>query len=304
MAFWIVTDACCDLPAEYIARQKDLHVVPMAYQINGQVHEINLADPTLPGRIHEFYDQLLDGAVATTFQVTHNEWMDHVAPLLEQGHDVLMLVFSSSLSGMYLTAKSAEKELQAKYPNRKVFAFDTRCASVGEGLLVHYALRYRDAGHSFDETLQWVTDNAQRCIHWFTVSDLHFLRRGGRLSATSAYLGSILKIKPVLNVDPKGRLIPRVKVQGRKHSLKELYEKTEQDALNPRTQLMFIGHGDCPKDAEWLAERLKEKLGVPEVMITQIGPIIGSHAGPGTVAVFFLDKDGSARLDAPEAETK
>ena len=108
----------------------------------------------------------------------------------------------------------------------------------------------------------------------------------------------------MLNVDPKGRLIPRVKVQGRKHSLKELYEKTEQDALNPRTQLMFIGHGDCPKDAEWLAERLKEKLGVPEVMITQIGPIIGSHAGPGTVAVFFLDKDGSARLDAPEAETK
>jgi len=112
-------------------------------------------------------------------------------PLLEQGHDVLMLIFSSSLSGMYLTAKAAEVELQAKYPQRKIVAFDTRCASVGEGLLVHYALKYRDEGYTFEETLQWVTQNAKRCIHWFTVSDLHFLHRGGRLSATSAYLGTI-----------------------------------------------------------------------------------------------------------------
>jgi len=211
-------------------------------------------------------------------------------------------VFSSALSGMYLTAKAAEENLKAKFPGRKMFAFDTRCASLGEGMLVHYALQYRDAGHGFQETLQWVTDNALRVIHWFTVDDLLFLHRGGRLSAKSAYLGSILKIKPVLNVDPKGRLIPRLKVQGRKRSLKELYEKTEQDALDPGKQIMFVGHGGCEKEALWLAERLKSKLHVPEVMVSHIGPIVGSHSGPGTVAVFFLDRDGSARLDAPDTK--
>ncbi len=302
MSFWIVTDACCDLPAEYIQKQKDLYIVPMSYQIEGKVQEIRLTDETLPARVQAFYDRLEDGAVATTFQVTQSEWEEHVTPLLEQGNDVLMLVFSSALSGMYQTAKAAETSLKAKFPERKLFAFDTRSASMGEGLLVHYALQYRDAGHGFDETLKWVTENFIRVIHWFTVSDLHFLRRGGRLSATSATLGSILKIKPVLNVDPKGRLIPRVKVQGRKHSLKELYERTEQDALEPAKQMMFLGHGGCEKDALWLAEKLKEKLHVPQVLVSMIGPIVGSHSGPGTVAVFFLDKNGSARLDAVETK--
>jgi len=302
MSFWIVTDACCDLPADYIREQKDLYIVPMSYQIDGNVQEIRLTDETLPTRVQAFYESLENGAVATTFQVTQTEWEEHVSPLLEQGNDVLMLVFSSALSGMYLTAKTAEAALKEKYPERKLFAFDTRCASMGEGLLVHYALQYRDEGHTFEETLQWVTDNAMRMIHWFTVSDLHFLHRGGRLSATGAYLGSILKIKPILNVDPKGRLIPREKVQGRKRSLKELFEKTEKDALEPEKQTIFISHGGCEKDALWLAERLKNKLHVRDVRISFIGPIVGSHAGPGTVAVFFLDKDGSARLDAPDTK--
>jgi DegV family protein with EDD domain len=300
MSFWIVTDACCDLPADYIEKQKKLYVVPMSYQIDGEVHEIRLTDRTLPDQVNAFYEKLENGSVATTFQVTQDEWTEHVTPLLEQGEDVLMLVFSGSLSGMYLTAKAAEAELSKKYPERRIVAFDTRCASLGEGLLVDYAIRYRDAGHSFEETLQWVTDNALRVIHWFTVTDLMFLRRGGRLSAASAYLGTILKIKPILNVDPKGRLLPRAKVQGRRHSLKELYEKTEQDALDPEKQTMFISHGGCEKDALWLAARLKDKLHVPEIRVSLIGPIVGCHAGPGTVAVFFLDKDGSARLDAPE----
>ena len=302
MSYWIVTDACCDLPIDYIKKQHDLYIVPMSYQIDGKIHEINLTDETLPKRVHQFYEQLTEGAVATTFQVNQSEWVDQLTPILEKGNDILMLVLSSSLSGMYQAAKAAEAELREKFPQRKIFAFDTRCASLGEGLLVHHALRYRDAGHSIEETFQWVTDNALRAIHWFTVSDLHFLHRGGRLSATSAYLGSILKIKPVLNVDPKGRLIPRIKVQGRKHSLKELYEQVEQYALNPTKQLMFISHGDCEKDALWLSDRLKDKLHVPEILLSQIGPIVGSHSGPGTVAVFFMDKDGSARLDAPETK--
>ena len=300
MAFWIVTDACSDLPASYIKKQHDLYIVPMSYQIEGNVQEIDLTDETLHQRVQTFYERLQNGAVATTFQVNQNEWVDHITPLLEQGHDVLMLVLSSSLSGMYMTSKAAEAELREKFPERKIYTFDTRCASLGEGLLVHYALAYREQGHTIEETYQWVSDNAQRVIHWFTVTDLHFLHRGGRLSATSAYLGSILKIKPVLNVDPKGRLVPRIKVQGRKHSLKALCEKVEQDALEPKKQTMFISHADSEKDAQWLADRLKDKLGVPEILLSQIGPIVGSHAGPGTVAVFFLDKNGAARLDAVE----
>jgi DegV family protein with EDD domain len=302
MAFWIVTDACCDLPADYIQKQHHLYIVPMSYQIDGNVQEIHLTDPTLPKRMDDFYAQLERGAVATTFQVTQNEWVEHVSPLLSQGDDVLILALSGSLSGTYLTAKAAEAELREKFPKRDIYAMDTRCASLGEGLLTHYALRYRDEGHTIEETYQWVQENALRVIHWFTVSDLHFLHRGGRLSATSAYLGTILKIKPILNVDPKGRLLPRVKVQGRRHSLKTLYEKVAQDALEPGEQTMFISHGGCEKDALWLAEHLRDKLDVPEIMVSFIGPIVGSHAGPGTVAVFFLDKDGSARLDAPDVE--
>ena len=223
---------------------------------------------------------------------------EHVEPLLQQGDDVLMLVLSSSLSGMYQTSKLAEAELRAKYPERKLYTFDTRSASMGEGLLVHYALTFRDQGHTIEETWDWVNQNVQRVIHWFTVSDLHFLHRGGRLSATSAYLGSILKIKPVLNVDPNGKLVPRLKVQGRKHSLKALYEQVAETALEPEKQVIFISHAASEKDALWLADRLREKLHVQDVMLNQIGPIVGSHAGPGTVAVFFLDRDGASRLDA------
>jgi len=302
MSFWIVTDACCDLPVDYIKKQRNLHIVPMSYQIGGKVQEIDLTDDTLAGRVQTFYDQLEDGAVATTFQVNQQEWIDHATPILEQGNDVLMLVFSSSLSGMYQTSVAAEAELREKYPDRIIHTFDTRCASMGEGLLVHYALQYRDAGHTIEETYQWVSSNAQRVIHWFTVSDLHFLRRGGRLSAASAYLGTILKIKPVLNVDPLGRLVPRIKVQGRKHSLKELYEQVEKTALEPQKQTMFLSHGGCEKDALWLADRLKDKLGVQEIVLSQIGPIVGSHAGPGTVAIFYMDRDGSSRLDSPETK--
>lgn len=302
MSFWIVTDACSDLPVDYINKQRDLYIVPMSYQIAGNIQEIDLRDETLAGRVKSFYQQLQDGAVATTFQVNQNEWVDHITPLLEQGHDVLMLVLSGSLSGMYQTSEAAVLELREKYPQRKILTFNTRSASLGEGLLVHKALEYRNAGHSIEETYQWVSENVQRFIHWLTVTDLHFLHRGGRLTATSAYLGSILKIKPVLNVDPNGRLVPRMKVQGRKHSLKALYEKVEQDALEPQNQTVFISHSDSEKDALWLADRLKEKLHVPEVLISQIGPIVGSHAGPGTVAVFFMDKDGASRMDAVEAK--
>lgn len=300
MPFWIVTDPCCDLPAAYIKKQTDFLVLPMGYQIDGEEKEIDPLDQNLAATSHVFYQKLLGGSMCTTSQVTLQAWTDALTSLCEKGQDVLVLVFSSGLSGTCASAFAAVKEVSEKFPERKLFAVDTLAASMGHGLLIHHVLNYRDGGKSIAEAYQFALDIVPKTIHWFTVDDLHFLRRGGRVSATSAYLGSILKIKPVLNVDPKGKLIPREKVQGRKRSLRALYEKAERYADQPEKQLMMISHGDCEEDAQWLANKLKTGLGVPEVMISQIGAIIGAHSGPGTVALFFLGKDAEGRLNAPE----
>lgn len=300
MSFWIVTDPCCDLPAAYIKKQKDFLVTSMGYQIDGQEMEIDPLNENLAETSHGFYQKLLGGSMCTTSQVTIQAWTDALTGLCEKGHDVLVLAFSSGLSGTCTSAFTAVTEVSEKYPQCKLFAVDTLAASMGQGLLIHHVLAYRDSGKGIAEAYQFALDLVPKTIHWFTVDDLHFLRRGGRVSATSAYLGSILKIKPVLNVDPKGKLIPREKVQGRKRSLRALFEKAEQYAFEPEKQLMMISHGDCEEDAIWLANKLKTELRVPEVMISYIGAIIGAHAGPGTVAIFFLGKDAEGKLDSPE----
>lgn len=300
MAFWIVTDACCDLPATYIKKQRNFLVAPMSYQIDGDVKQIDPLDPNPEQTARAFYQKLEDGSNATTFQVTHQNWMDLLSPVCQQGDDVLVLAFSSGLSGTCASAITAVAELREKYPAQKILVVDSLCASLGEGLFVHLTLAQRDSGKGIEECHRFALDLVPRLIHWFTVDDLHFLRRGGRVSATSAYLGSILKIKPVLNVDPKGKLIPREKVQGRKRSLRSLFEKVREYAFEPEKQTMFISHGDCQEDAQWLADKLKAELHVPEVMVSPIGPIIGSHSGPGTVAMFFVGKDAAGRMTSPE----
>lgn len=300
MSFWIVTDACCDLPAYYIKEQSHFSVIPMSYQVDGEPRKLNLLDEQLAQTTHAFYEKLLKGSAATTSQVTHQEWVDALAPLCEQGNDVLVLAFSSGLSGTFASCVSAVQALTKKFSSRKIFAVDSYCASMGQGLFVHHVLEQRKAGKSIEECLAFALETAQKVNLWFTVDDLHFLRRGGRVSASSAYLGSILKIKPVLNVDPNGKLIPREKVQGRKHSLRRLFERAQEFALEPENQTMFISHGDCEADAMWLAKKLKKELHVREIVISFIGPVIGSHSGPGTVALFFLGKNGEGRLNAVE----
>jgi DegV family protein with EDD domain len=176
----------------------------------------------------------------------------------------------------------------AEFPDRKLFLIDSKCASMGLGILVHYALQKRDSGASIEDTAAWVTNNLQKVNHWFTVDDLQFLRRGGRLSATSAYLGGIMKIKPVLQVNEEGKLIPREKVQGRKRSLRVLFEKVKENAVEPEKQTIFLSHGDCLEEAEWLASILRDELHVKDVMLSFIGPVVGSHSGPGTMAIFFM----------------
>ena len=188
--------------------------------------------------------------------------------------------------------------LREQYQGRKIMAVDSLCASMGEGLFVHVVLKYRDEGHDIDACRDYAENIRQSIMHWFTVEDLVYLKRGGRISAASYFAATVLNIKPVLNVDPKGHLVSRNKVQGRKRSLRALYENVVKYADHPERQTMFIGHGDCLEDAEWLAKRLKEELHVPEIMIGYIGPVIGAHSGPGTLAVFFVDPTGAGRLEA------
>ncbi len=284
MSFWIVTDSCTDFPESYVQKQKNLTIVPMLYQIEGQFHTPDGSDDNT----RAFYAKLRSGVVATTAQITAEAWKEAFAKLLAAGQDVLCITLSGALSGTNEAAISAKEQLKDEFPRGKLIVVDSKCASMGLGLLVHQALQMRDSGASFEETANWVTENLQKVVHWFTVDDLQFLRRGGRVSATSAYLGGIMKIKPILQVNEEGKLIPREKVQGRKRSLRTLFDKVKENAVEPEKQTIFISHGDCLEEAEWLASILRDELHVKDVMLSLIGPVVGSHSGPGTMAIFFM----------------
>lgn len=296
--FWIVTDACCDLPEEYIHSHKYLKVVPMLYQADDDSRMLDLESKDAAKETKAFYDRMRAGASTKTASVNEASWIEYVEPLLKEGSDVLLLPFSSGLSVTASQAALAVETLKKKYPDRKIRSVDSLCASLGQGLFVHRVMEQRDRGMAFDECAEWAEKNVQNTIHWFTVEDLVYLKRGGRISAASYFAASMLKIKPVLNVDPNGHLVGREKVVGRKRSVKALLSRVEEFAVNPREQTMFIGHGDCLEDAEWLKEKLISELGVKDVMISLIGPVIGAHSGPGTLAVFFHDKAGEGRLEA------
>ncbi len=284
MSFWIVSDSCTDFPEAYVKKQKDLTIVPLSYQIEGQTYTPDGSEEDT----RAFYAKLRSGVLAKTSQINTETWKETFHKLLAQGHDVLCIAFSSALSGTYEAAVSAKEQLKEEFPNGKLYVIDSKCASLGQGLLVHHALQKRDAGASIEETAKWISDNHQNVIHWFTVDDLQFLRRGGRVSATSAYLGGIMKIKPILHVSHEGKLIPKEKVQGRKRSLRALCDKVKEQATDPSNQTIFISHGDCLEEAEWLASIVREETHVKDVMIGFVGPVIGSHSGPGTMAIFFM----------------
>ena len=289
--YWIVTDMTCDLPASYVHEQNHFHVVPMSYTMDGESH---IPDGT-EANSHEIYESLRAGKMMTTAQVNAQGWKDALLPIVEAGDDVLVIAFSSALSGTCAAAFQAVDSLRKKFPDRELRAVDSLAASMGEGLLVDYALKNRADGMSLYDNAAWIEQHRMNILHWFTVDDLMFLRRGGRVSAGSAYLGTVLKIKPILDVSPEGKLIPREKVQGRKRSIRHLCEHVEKQILRPTAdQKIFISHGDCREEAELLADMLKEKLGVKDILIGTIGPIVGCHSGPGTIAVFYY---GTGRED-------
>ena len=235
-----------------------------------------------------FYAKLREGKMSTTSQINADEFARTFEPILEAGEDVLYIAFSSGLSGTCQSAYIARDELKEKYPERKIYVFDSLCASMGEGLLVYQAALLKRAGTDIDSLYKWLGENVLKLCHWFTVDDLNHLKRGGRVSTTAALVGTMLGIKPVLHVDDEGHLIPVSKVRGRRQSLDALVQKMAETAIHPDEQTIFISHGDCLKDAEYVAEQVRSKFGVKNIQINFVGPVIGAHSGPGTVALFFF----------------
>ncbi|HJH75068.1 MAG: DegV family protein [Gordonibacter pamelaeae] len=286
MDFEIVTDSSSNLVEEMID-DFGLHVLPLTFMVDGEEYQSYLKGQHTD--LKQFYTMMREGKVITTSLPNLAESEALMRGLLEQGRDILYLGFSSGLSGTFEATELLMRDLAAEFPERTLLAVDTLAASGGEGLLVWHAVQRARAGAPIGEVRDWVEENKLHLAHWFTVDDLMFLFRGGRVSKTAAWAGTMLNIKPVMHVDDEGHLIPLEKVRGRKKSLNALVDHMEKSAVQPiDQQMVFITHGDCLEEAEYVAEQVKERFGVKEVVINYVDPVIGAHSGPGTMALFFL----------------
>ena len=285
MGYRIVTDSTTDLTQKMIG-ELELTVISLRFTIDGKTYRDKPDQSEMPTKT--FYAKLRDGKMSTTSQVNAEEFTAVFEPILKGGEDVLYIGFSSGLSGTLQSACIARDELREKYPARKIYVFDSLCASMGEGLLVYHAAMMKRAGTDIESLYKWLGENTLKLCHWFTVGDLNHIKRGGRVSTTAALVGTMLGIKPVLHVDDEGHLIPVSKVRGRRQSLDALVQKMAETAIQPQEQTVFISHGDCLEDAQYVAEQVRQKFGVQDIRINYVGPVIGAHSGPGTVALFFI----------------
>ncbi len=281
----ILTDSCCDLTQE-MADALELTVVPLMLHFKGVEYPNDLDYHSID--IKTVYEGLRSGASTSTTAANPTAWAAAAEPILERGEDILILAFSSGLSTTYNAARMAADELTEKYPQRKIYVVDTLSASLGQGLLVWHTAKQCQAGATLEQARDFAENNKLHLCHWFTVDDLFFLKRGGRVSAATAVAGTMLQIKPVMHMDDEGHLINMAKARGRKAAIQALAAKMAQTAYDPASQTMFICHGDCLEDAEYLKKLIMEQYHVPEVLINYTGPVIGSHSGPGTLALFFL----------------
>ncbi len=280
----IYTDSTTDMDA---AMQKNLgvEIIPLEFTIDDKSY-FNYPDHRELA-INDFYDMLRAGSMASTSLINTERYTSVFEPVLQAGTDILYIAFSSGLTGSVACAFTAAEELSAKYPERKMIVVDSLAASMGECMLVFLAVQKKNEGLGIEELAQYVRDTRDHITTFFVVDDLKHLHRGGRVSAASAILGSMLNIKPVLKVDLEGHLIPIGKVRGRAASLEELVKKYDELATHPETGPVFISHGDAEEDAKWVAAQIKKKHGVKDIYINTIGPVIGAHSGPRTVAFFF-----------------
>lgn len=280
----ILTDSCCDLPISYV-KENDVKVLPIRVSIDKEEFHDDLGQSL---GYHEFYEKIRSGKMPTTSQVTSYNFEEAFRSEVEQGNNVLYIGFSSALSGCVNSARVAKKTIEEEFREADITVIDSLCASLGLGLLVYYAIEMRNNNKSKEEIVSWIEENKLKLNHWFTVDDLNHLQRGGRVSKAAAAFGTILSIKPIMHVDNEGRLIPLTKVKGRKKSIRILMEHMKEKVVNPQDQVVFISHGDCEEEAIWLKRLIIEELKVKDVLINPIGAAVGSHSGPGTMALFFM----------------
>lgn len=280
----ILTDSCCDLPISYV-KENDVKVLPIRVSIDKEEFHDDLGQSL---GYHEFYEKIRSGKMPTTSQVTSYNFEEAFRSEVEQGNNVLYIGFSSALSGCVNSARVAKKTIEEEFREADITVIDSLCASLGLGLLVYYAIEMRNNNKSKEEIVSWIEENKLKLNHWFTVDDLNHLQRGGRVSKAAAAFGTILSIKPIMHVDNEGRLIPLTKVKGRKKSIRILMEHMKEKVVNPQDQVVFISHGDCEEEAIWLKKLIIEELKVKDVLINPIGAAVGSHSGPGTMALFFI----------------
>lgn len=283
--FIITTDTTCDLPENYML-QHNLRLLPLYYSFNGEV--FGEKNDLLP---RVFYDRMRGGAMPTTMAVNPATAKEVFSDILNEGYSILHIAFSSALSGSCSVAVTVAAELCEEHPDAKITVVDSLCASLGEGLLVHKAVKMKEDGKSFDEIVDWLERNKKNLCHLFTVDDLHHLHRGGRVSKTTAIIGTLISVKPVLHMDNEGHLIPLNNVRGRKKALISLVDQMEKRLAGFHNDEVFISHGDCLEDAEMVASLVKERFGITKIMINFVSPTIGAHSGPGTVALFFMGNE-------------
>ena len=282
--YQIITDSACDLPKAML-QQLQVSSSPLHVLFRNQ----NLEDSVDEG-LQEIYAGLRNGEATSTSAINPEGWATAMEPVLAQGQDVLVLAFSSGLSTTYQSAVIAADELAEKYPERTIRVIDTLCAALGQGLLVWYACKQRDAGMTLEQTAQWVEEHKLSVCHWVTVNDLMHLKRGGRISATTAVVGTMLQIKPIIHVNDEGKLISVGKARGRKAAMQVLVDKMKELGEGFDNSTAFITHGDCLEEARQLQEMVLAQTDAKEVFVGNLGAVIGSHAGPGTLALFFLGK--------------
>ena len=282
--FKIITDTTADLPESYI-RENELGIMVVPYIMDGipQGEERKM-------EVKEFYDRMRGGMMPTTSQINPETAKEYLNGFLEESRQLLVLSFSSGLSGTCGNVSLAAREIMEERPDCRIVVADTLCASLGEGLLVHKAVQLKKAGKSLDETAQWVEAHKENLVHVFTVDDLFHLHRGGRVSKATAIVGTLAGIKPLLHVDEQGHLTAVGKVRGRKKSLQSLVDMMEKQvgSWRDKNDCIFISHGDCAEDADYVKQLIEERFGRKDFLINEIGPTIGTHSGPGTIALFFM----------------
>ncbi len=281
----LATDSCADLTLDLV-QNLDLEIIPLTVEINGQSYAHYPDEREL--KIETFYEELRNKKVAKTSLINTGTFLTFFEPFLKHGLDILYIAFSSALSGTYQSSVIAAQELMEAYPDRKIITLDSKSASMGQGLLVYMAGQRRLAGQSIEEVSKFVEQVKLSICHLFTVDDLGTLKRGGRLSDTQAFLGTLLRVKPILHVSNEGKLVPIKKARGRAFSLEQMVDMIEDRIVDPESQTLMISHGDCLDEALAVGSEIKKRYHVHEIIYNTIGPVIGAHSGPGTIAIFFL----------------